>query len=144
MNDKTDTNESADKMAANSWQFWGPGQQPGAPYGQGGAWAGRPPCGWYYFGPEAPVGPGPQQRSGGADTADYIEAFEHLSRGDVNPAALGKLLALNDRDFWKGALIGAGAVLALSNLPALKALLGTFAAAASSEPPSNKAKEPDQ
>lgn len=64
------------------------------------------------------------------DTAQLQEAFETLSRGEVNPEMLGKLLALDDRHFWKGAVVGAGVVLALSNLPAIKAFMAMAAASA--------------
>lgn len=51
------------------------------------------------------------------------EAFDRLSRGDLSAESLGKLLDLDDREFWKGALVGAAATLIATNLPALKGLL---------------------
>lgn len=116
---------------------------------------GQPPHGWYYFGPQPPwssgashqgqgsfrhqhgaaeehgstgqnpMGHGPQDNASG-DNSDLMEAFDRMSRGDVNAETLGKMFSLNDRDFWKGALVGSAAVLLISNLPALKSMLGTL------------------
>ncbi len=52
-----------------------------------------------------------------------MQAFDKMSRGEVDAQTLGSLLNLNDRDFWKGALVGSAAVLLLSNLPALTSMV---------------------
>lgn len=88
----------------------------------------QPPEGWYYYGKESPWGEQAAGQSG--DTADLKQAFDKLSRGDVDADMLGKLFALDDRHFWKGALVGAGVVLAMSNLPAIKAFLAMAMAGA--------------
>ena len=48
---------------------------------------------------------------------DLKEAFDRLSRGDLSADTIGKLLGLDDRDFWTGALLGAAAALLATNLP---------------------------
>ncbi|MCB9959727.1 MAG: hypothetical protein H6843_14115 [Rhodospirillaceae bacterium] len=95
------------------------------------------PFGWYYYGPdpamEAAAAGGPGGHGGpahGDDTAAYRAAFDQLARGDLNADTLGKLFNLDDRDFWKGALVGAAATLVLSNLPAIKSMLAGLAASA--------------
>jgi hypothetical protein len=107
---------------------------------------GGPPHGWYYFGPEPPwAGGAPHHgrhhddrrdsgrnrgHDGGHANADLMEAFDRMSRGDLGAETIGKLFDVTDRDFWKGALVGSAAALALSNLPALKALFGAAVASA--------------
>ncbi len=122
-----------------------------------GSSGGAPPFGWYYFGPEPPVlrtngpssfSPGeshethaPDARSGGINAhrnADLKEAFDRLSRGDLSADTIGKLLGIDDREFWKGALIGAAAALLANNLPILKS---AFAGAMRSDA---SGKEPDK
>lgn len=87
-----------------------------------------PPEGWYYFGPQPPWAAAAHGTA--PDTAQLKEAFDDLSRGEVNAETLGKLFALDDRHFWKGAVVGAGVVLALSNLPTIKAFMAMAAASA--------------
>lgn len=110
----------------------------------------HPPHGWYYFGPEPPWAQAPAEgRHGpvdarygatdshgrsddtGHDNADLMAAFDKMSRGELSAETLGTLFSLNDRDFWKGALVGSAVVLALSNLPALKELFAKLAASTS-------------
>jgi hypothetical protein len=113
----------------------------------GAAAQGIPLVGWYYFGPEppwanpaanawqgAPYGPGHGRAGcaggrnptgGGAghhasdDSADLMEAFDRLSRGDLSADTIGKLFNLKERDFWTGALVGAAGALLATNLPTL-------------------------
>lgn len=116
---------------------------------------GLPPYGWYYFGPEPPL-PQPDTNvwqggpyghghagetrhqhamGGGASpfgpasdpSGDLKEAFDRLSRGDLSADTIGKLLNLNDRDFWTGALVGAAAALLASNLPTLMNIVSGLA-----------------
>lgn len=117
----------------------GAGAAEDAAHGPSGAAAGHAPgdlpYGWYYYGPDPAMqgaAPGPEGPGGpahGDDAAAYRDAFDQLARGDLNADTLGKLFNLNDRDFWKGALVGAAATLVLTNLPALKSLLAGLAAA---------------
>ncbi|KGJ06661.1 hypothetical protein SAMN04487972_102295 [Paracoccus halophilus] len=85
------------------------------------------PEGWYYYGAQPPW---QAAASAGTKAADLKQAFDKLSRGDVDADTLGKLLALDDKHFWKGALVGAGVVLALTNLPMLKAVMANAMAGA--------------
>lgn len=87
-----------------------------------------PPEGWYYFGPQPPWATATDRS--GPDAAQLKEAFDDLSRGEVNAETLGKLFSLDDRHFWTGAVVGAGVVLALSNLPAIKTFMAMAAASA--------------
>ncbi|MGZ9090284.1 MAG: hypothetical protein ACXW3T_01505 [Rhodoplanes sp.] len=57
------------------------------------------------------------------DNSDLTEAFDRLSRGDLSADTIGKLLNLDDRDFWTGALLGAAAALLATNLPNLMSIL---------------------
>jgi hypothetical protein len=62
---------------------------------------------------------------GGPDSsanAQFKDAFDRLSRGDVSIETISKLLNLDDREFWKGAIVGAAAALLVSNLPAVKGI----------------------
>lgn len=68
--------------------------------------------------------PSPQAH---ADNADFKEAFDRLSRGDLSADTIGKLLGLDHSDFWKGALVGAAAALLANNLPALVTMLSGLA-----------------
>ena len=115
-----------------------------------------PPYGWYYFGPEPAwsqlganqggpygmesrdAGPtaGHHGPAGGAappygqariDNADLKEAFDRLSRGDLSADTIGKLLGMDDRDFWTGAVLGAAAALLATNLPAIMSMLSGVA-----------------
>ncbi|MDF2140888.1 hypothetical protein [Paenirhodobacter sp. CAU 1674] len=102
-----------------------------------------PPVGWYYFGPEPPwatpagtpqqadpqAGYGAQMQ-GGADNADLMQAFDRLARGDLSAETLGALFNIRDRDFWKGAVAGSIAALALANLPTIKAFASMVGAQA--------------
>lgn len=120
----------------------GPGYAwPGYGYGYGpapgmGPWGGYPPQGpmgpppGYGMGPPpgygmgTPAGYGPMPEGGcehgGADHgghgagAGMNQMFEELSKGS-GLGGLGKLLDFEDTEFWKGALVGAAAVLLLTN-----------------------------
>jgi hypothetical protein len=43
------------------------------------------------------------------------EMLEELAGGGNGLASLGRMLSLDDSEFWKGALVGAAAVLLLTN-----------------------------
>lgn len=79
------------------------------------------PEGWYYYGKQPPWAGQSAPREDPA--SDLKQAFDKVSRGNVDADTLGKLFALDDRHFWKGALVGAGVVLAMSNLPAIKGFM---------------------
>ena len=89
----------------------------------------HPPHGWYYYGPEPPWAGGAAGGGAGphADGKDLMEAFDRLSRGEMNAETLGHFLNPRDREFWKGALLGSMAALALANMPALKAMAAGLA-----------------
>lgn len=79
------------------------------------------PEGWYYYGKQPPwAGPSAPREDA---ASDLKQAFDKISRGNVDADTLGKLFALDDRHFWKGALVGAGVVLAMSNLPAIRGFM---------------------
>jgi hypothetical protein len=74
----------------------------------------------------AGAAPPPHGRAHVANS-DFKEAFDRLSRGDLSAETIGKLLGLDDTDFWKGALVGAAAALLATNLPALMNMLSGLA-----------------
>jgi hypothetical protein len=81
-----------------------------------------PPYGWYYYGPgPSPIAPPAAASPNGeaADSSQFKEAFDRLSRGDLSAETISKLLKLDDADFWKGALVGAAVALLATNLPAI-------------------------
>jgi hypothetical protein len=51
------------------------------------------------------------------------EVMDEIANGGTGLASLGKLLDLDDTEFWKGALVGAAAVLLLTNETVQKTLL---------------------
>lgn len=57
----------------------------------------------------ADAGAGPARRG------DMAELFEELGNGGNGLSSLGRMLNLDDSEFWKGALVGAAAVLLLTN-----------------------------
>jgi hypothetical protein len=77
-----------------------PGVEP-MPQGPGGAGVGAAP------GAGAGAGPGPQ--------AGMQQLFEELAQGGNGLNSLTRMLSLDDTEFWKGALVGAAAVLLLTN-----------------------------
>ncbi|MEG6508988.1 hypothetical protein V6C03_08390 [Methyloligella sp. 2.7D] len=115
----------------------------GAGYGPGGNAFGQGSQGQ---GSQGQGGPGHGGQSPGYDeNAAHKEAFERLSRGNVDAETIAKLLSLDERDFWKGALVGAGAALLATNLPALKAMLaGALAAATPDKGGQSEQPEPDK
>jgi hypothetical protein len=70
-----------------------------------------------------PAGPG----AGRAQQPAMAEVVEELANGGNGLATLGRMLNVDDSQFWKGALIGAAAVLLLTNESLQQAL---FAGAA--------------
>ncbi len=98
---------------ASGWHYYGPAEGTQAPQG------------WYYHGPQPPEGVAPQQ---GANREELQKAIEGVARGDFGPETVSRLFAFGDRDFWKGALVGAGVALALNNMPQIKEMFGTLMA----------------
>ncbi|MEA3638893.1 MAG: hypothetical protein VBE63_02995 [Lamprobacter sp.] len=66
-------------------------------------------------------GPGPQ--------AGMQQLFEELAEGGNGLNTLTRMLSLDDTEFWKGALVGAAAVLLLTNDQVQDALFKTGAKA---------------
>ncbi len=120
---------------SSGWYYFGPPPpwSQSAPPNATAAW----PYGPYQAGHAAAGGTGWGNASAGATAAphgqgrvanaDFKEAFDRLSRGDVSADTIGKLLGLDDSDFWKGALVGAAAALLASNLPILMNMLSGLA-----------------
>lgn len=86
------------------------------------------PEGWYYYGKQPPWAAAPARQED--TTSDLKQAFDSLANGKVDADTVGRLFALDDRHFWKGALVGAGVVLAMSNLPTIKAFMALAMAGA--------------
>ena len=109
------------------WYYFGPEpawSQLGANASQGGAHEmghgdGGPTAG--HHGPAG--GAAPPYGQTRVDNSDLKEAFDRLSRGDLSADTIGKLLNLDDRDFWTGAVLGAAAALLATNLPTLMSML---------------------
>ncbi len=118
------------------WYYYGPEPPAFQPYGNTAASDAQGNSGTIpgaTHGPAGdPGGPSAHQHHMGErdELAAYKEAFDRLSRGDVSADTIGKLLSLDEREFWKGALVGAAAVLLASNLPTLKAMFAGMAASA--------------
>lgn len=103
------------------WVYYGP--PPGAP-GPWGPYSGGFPGGgmpgWGPMGPGPGHGADPQAmpghgpRAGQGRGAGMEQLIEEMAAGS-GLAGLGKLLDFEDTDFWKGALVGAAAVLLLTN-----------------------------
>ena len=113
------------------WYYFGPEPpfaQSGANPGQGGpqgmGYDHACQTAWHHGGARGAASPYAQARG---DNNDLKEAFDRLSRGDLSADTIGKLLNLDDRDFWTGALVGAAAALLATNLPTLMSM---FSAAA--------------
>lgn len=128
---------SAAEQPPFGWYYFGPEppsfqpQGPAAPTlenGYGAQQAQHGPAGW---GGDSPSWHGGHGHRGPSydDSADLKEAFNRLSRGDLSADTIGKLIGMSDREFWKGALAGAAAVLLVNNLPAVRKI---FAGAANS------------
>jgi hypothetical protein len=102
-----------DAMGPQSGYGPGPmGPPPGYGYGYGG------PMGGPGFEQAGPHGPG----AGHGHNPSMDEVFEELSNGG-GLGGLGKLLDFEDTEFWKGALVGAAAVLLLTNESVQQSLL---------------------
>lgn len=80
----------------------------------------------YYMGPQAmpywwppmpgyapAMGPPAGQPAGGRQS--MAQVMEEIANGGSGLSGLAKLLDFEDKDFWKGALVGAAAVLLLTN-----------------------------
>jgi hypothetical protein len=75
--------------------------------------------------PPAPGGVGAGRGQGAA----MAQMLDDMAGGNGNIARLGSLLNLDDSEFWKGALVGAAAVLLLTNDTVQDALFKTGAKA---------------
>lgn len=78
------------------------------------------------YGPGTAAGYG--QGQGQGQGARVSELVEEIAGGGSGLSSLGKMLDLDDVDFWKGALVGAAAVLLLTNDSVQSALFGHRAA----------------
>ena len=94
------------------------------------------PAGFYYGGQPQPAGMSAAQGGGPAGHgagrgmhAGMSQFAEEISNGGNGLSSLGKMLNLDDSEFWKGALIGAAAVLLLTNESVKNMLLKTGAKA---------------
>ena len=92
---------------------------PGANYGPQPVY-GMPPQHPYYAAPPPMAGhPGFHTSAGGhpgqGQGPGMSEVMEELANGGSGLSSLGKLLDFDDKDFWKGALVGAAVVLLLTN-----------------------------
>lgn len=72
-------------------------------------------------------GQGPSQVPGGGPA--IAQVMSEIANGGGGLSSLGKLLNFDDSDFWKGALVGAAAVLLLTNESVQNALFKTGARA---------------
>jgi hypothetical protein len=90
-----------------------------------------------YLGGAMPIGAGMQQPPAGAPGATGGQAgrgqagiaslMEELNNGGSGLNSLGKMLNFEDTEFWKGALVGAAAVILLTNDSVQNALFQTGA-----------------
>lgn len=79
------------------------------------------PYGWPPMpGPAPGMGPAAGQPAGGRQ--GLAQVMEEIANGGSGLSGLTKLLDFDDKDFWKGALVGAAAVLLLTNENVQKAL----------------------
>jgi hypothetical protein len=113
------------------WYYFGPEpawSQLGANASQGGAHEMGPGDGGPTAGHHgAARGAAPPYGQARIDSADLKEAFDRLSRGDLSADTIGKLLGMDDRDFWTGAVLGAAAALLATNLPTIMSMLSGVA-----------------
>ena len=80
--------------------------------------------------PPPPPGPGAGVAGQGArHGAGMADLMEEISNGGNGFSSLSKMLNLDDSEFWKGALVGAAAVLLLTNESVQGALFKTGARA---------------
>ena len=106
----------ASGLGAPQYQYFGAPQHP--PHPSTGYYAPPPgvhpqyePAPGYHGMPH----PGPGMRQGQDGQAGMSQLVEEISNGGNGLSSLGKMLNLDDSEFWKGALIGAAAVLLLTN-----------------------------
>lgn len=98
------------------------GMPPSQPFGQPFAqYPGQPPG--------QPADQPPNQHQGPRPQAGLNDLVEEISNGGNGLASLGRMLNLEDSQFWRGALIGAAAVLVLTNDAVHDLLFKTGAAA---------------
>lgn len=88
----------------------------GLAYGSaGGAAAGPPPGFGHAAGTAAGQGAAAPGVAGRGRQAGLAEVLDELSNGGNGLSSLTRMLSLEDSDFWKGALVGAAAVLLFTN-----------------------------
>jgi hypothetical protein len=91
--------------------------------------AGMPPAAPAYA---PPLAPGVTPAGAGPHHGPRVsELIEEISNGGNGLTSLSKMLNLDDTEFWKGALVGAAAVLLLTNDSVQNALFKTGARAKS-------------
>ncbi len=100
----------------------------GAPWGASPGYYGSPypyPYSAYPHGPQGPGQAGAHARHG----AGMADLMEEIAKGGNGLSSLSKMLSLDDSEFWKGALVGAAAVLLLTNESVQEVLFKTGARA---------------
>jgi hypothetical protein len=113
--------------------YAGEGAYAGYGYGPPQHWP-MPPAGYYYaYAPAGAAAPGNTAPMGDAAgqgrRAGMAELIEELGSGGNGLSSLSRILNLDDSEFWKGALVGAAAVLLLTNDSVQDALFKTGARA---------------
>ncbi|WP_131445879.1 YtxH domain-containing protein [Parasulfuritortus cantonensis] len=91
---------------------------PGMAYWPGYGYFPVPPQGMGYPPPGAMPGEGAMHGHG----AGMSQVMDEIANGGSGLTSLTRMLDLDDKDFWKGALVGAAAVLLLTNDSVQKAL----------------------
>lgn len=110
------------------------GGHPGYGYGQAAIYGGQPVHHYYappvgMAGPAYPPQGGTGQRAGHARGAGVSAMVEEIANGGNGLSSLSKILDFDDKEFWKGALLGAAAVLLLTNESVQETLFRTGAKA---------------
>ncbi len=125
VDDTARINPASDATAAAAAAFAVPPFAAPPPYAYGYATYAVPPwaCGWAPppgFASAAAAAPAPEAA---AQAGGNGETDEDLAGGDAGAlSGLTQMLNLDDREFWKGALVGAAAVLLLTNESVQRAL----------------------
>jgi hypothetical protein len=82
---------------------------------------------WQGYGPGVEQHAGSGRMAGAARGAGMAELVDEIANGGNGLSSLGKMLDFDDSEFWKGALLGAAAVLLLTNDSVQGALFKTGA-----------------
>lgn len=101
----------------------------GAGYAPAGAYLHAPPWADQAWTDQAGAAQQAAGMGGQGRRAGMSDLVDEISNGGSGLASLGKILDFNDADFWKGALVGAAAVLLLTNESVQGWLLGLGAKA---------------